>query len=673
MNLFLQINLLIAITGVLFVLSEKILDMFHVQFSFAKTLRFVQILFISSLLIPVALKILPSTTLKGVPSQVFRVYSDGMSSEIPVKNLSFKPSPYDLTPTQENKIYIPDYRMILIGLWTLGAFFFLFRFFNNYLRIKRTLTSSIPLKQLGRIKIVASPEVFVPFSVRLINGIWIVLPESLLAEKKDLDLAIKHEMQHHRQGDTLWAILMEFIGCFFFFNPAIFMWKNIITELQELSCDESLTGRNKISSQDYGSCLLRVAEAALKNRQMYAGTTSMAAIIKDSKYFKKFLMRRIKMITEEKSSRRNWMAVTTGVLTVVATLATAISAEKLVRGKNGINAGTANVDKEVQKIADDVLIRALARMKATAGFIIISEPSTGKILAVANMDLKNKRKGHWILNELMESASIAKPIVVAEAIDEGKTELTTVHNCENGKYDYKGTIYRDWKAEGWSNLTTNKAMELSSNICAIKIAQTVGDDGLENMLDKFGFGEGGIAENFPEARTGERPQKGSQFIPQVTQGFGFQSSPLEILQAYGAIINGGNLMEPVSRLDNAKMIRRVLSKDSSDKMKQILQNVVLNGTGKQAQSDLYTTAGKTATSLLNDFMNLEWFGTKNMANYAGFIGFAPVNNPAIEVYVGIINPNTDNTGAHGGSHAAPVFKEVIENVLTHLKVMPDKI
>lgn len=62
-----------------------------------------------------------------------------------------------------------------------------------------------------------------------------------------------------------------------------------------------------------------------------------------------------------------------------------------------------------------------------------------------------------------------------------------------------------------------------------------------------------------------------------------------------------------------------------------------------------------------------------MANQAGFIGFAPAQNPAIEVYVGIINPNTDGTGAHGGYHAAPVFKEVVENVLTHMKVAPNKI
>ncbi|HXH75440.1 MAG TPA: M56 family metallopeptidase [Bacteriovoracaceae bacterium] len=304
MNLFLQINFLLAITGILFVLSEKILFFFRAQVSAIKILRFVQVLFVSSFLLPIVLKAFPLAAIKGVRSSVFRVYSEGMTSPIPSKSPTLKATSLDVSQAMENTVYTPNYRLILIYLWALGVSYFLSRFLKNYLKIKRTLQSSSPFKQNGRIKIVVSSHVFVPFSVRLFRGIWIVIPKSLLTEKKDLDLAIKHEMQHHRQGDTWWAIFIEFLGCFLFFNPAMYMWKNIITELQEFSCDESLTGRNKISSQDYGSCLLRVAEAALEHRHMYAGTTSMAAIIKDSNYFKKFLIRRIEMITEEKSSRR---------------------------------------------------------------------------------------------------------------------------------------------------------------------------------------------------------------------------------------------------------------------------------------------------------------------------------------------------------------------------------
>lgn len=669
MNLFIQINIVLAVAGVLFAASEKVLSLCRVRMGYIKILRFAQVLFVAALLVPLLLRAIPAKSMSGVQSATFQAYSEGMVAPLTVKKIS--PAPVAVIPTVREIEFTPNYSLILLWLWILGCGYFLVRFAMNYMKVKRILYAASPLRQNGRIKIVASGEVFVPFSVWLNGGMWIVIPESLLLDKKDLDLAIKHEMQHHRQGDTWWTMLMEGLSCFFFFNPAMYLWKNIITEYQEFSCDESLTGQKKISSQDYGSCLLRVAEAALEHREMYVGTTSMAAIIKDSNYFKKFLMRRIEMITEEKSYRRNWIAIAAGSVMVVVSLTAAIAAEKLVRGS--INPGVVEVDKDVQKIADDVLSRSLKQMKATAGFIIVAEPSTGRILAVSNMDLKKKRQGQWVLNELMETASIAKPLVVAEAFEEGKTDLTTKHNCENGKYNYNGTVYRDWKAEGWSSLTTSEAIELSSNVCAIKIGEQLGEAGIETMLDKFGFGAGGTAQHFPQARPGERPVKGPQLIPQVTSGFGFKSSALEIVQAYGALVNGGTLMEPVAHDGKTKSIRRVLSPENSDKMRTLLQNAVLQGTGKKALSNRYSTAGKTASALMNDFMNIEWYGTKKAANYAGFIGFAPVNKPAIEVYVGIINPNTDGTGAHGGGHAAPVFKEVIENVLAHLKVAPDKI
>jgi cell division protein FtsI (penicillin-binding protein 3) len=406
---------------------------------------------------------------------------------------------------------------------------------------------------------------------------------------------------------------------------------------------------------------------------MYVGTTSMAAIIKDSNYFKKFLLRRIEMITEKRSQTKSWITIPASLFVFLVSVAAAIGSEKLVRGNRTINPGTVKVDKEIQKITDEALTRALLRMKATAGFIIVTEPSTGRVLAVANKDLKSKRKGHWILNELMELGSIAKPIMVAEAFELGKTDLTSKHNCENGKYAYNGTTYSDWKDGGWPSLSTSETIELSSNICSIKIAQLVGEDKLASMFEKFGFGEGGTARNFPEALSGERLNDGGQLLPQAAVGLGFKSSALEILQAYGAIANGGKLMEPVSPTEKPRVLRQVLSQKSITQLHKLLQNAVLNGTGKRAQSDLYTTAGKTSTVLNKEFAGVSGYRSKEMANQAGFIGFAPAQNPAIEVYVGIINPNTDDTGAHGGYHAAPVFKEVVENVLTHMKVVPDKI
>ena len=134
-------------------------------------------------------------------------------------------------------------------------------------------------------------------------------------------------------------------------------------------------------------------------------------------------------------------------------------------------------------------------------------------------------------------------------------------------------------------------------------------------------------------------------------------------------------MPIMANSQKSETIRRILSVENSEKMKAHLQDVVALGTGKNALSPFYTTAGKTASARLNDYMGIDWYGVnKKHSNLAGFIGFAPVNNPRVQVFVGLIDPDTDRnkTGAHGGEHAAPVFKDVTESILAFMKVAPDK-
>ncbi len=676
MNTFLQINLLLAISGFCFIQVDKLATFSKIKIKSVSVLRFAQILLGISFLLPFALKLIPASELEGSSSAVLRVYAEDLSSQstltrAKVQTAKIVRSTEEAAEKVGTNVSLQDLAM---AFWLLGSVVTFGFFVRNFLRIKKTIQKSIPFRKSKRLKIVVSSEVFVPFSVRMLSS-WVVLPEHLVANKKDFDLAIKHELQHHRQGDCLWAMCLEFAGIFFFFNPAFSWWKNIIVEQQEFSCDDALTGQAGVSSQDYGSCLIRVAETALLHRQMYVGTTSMAAIIKDSNYFKKFLMRRIEMITEDKTSKRTYLAWIMALSLASLTVGLAIGAEKFVRGGEGkINEGIVKTDPEIQKITDDILTRALQRTKATAGFIIVADPNTGKILAVSNMDKAQKREPYWILSQLMETASIAKVFTMAKAIDLGVTTTDEKHNCENGKYIYNGVEYRDWKQGGWKELTTSEAFENSSNICNMKVGEKAGEKNLMKMLEDFGFGVGGSAESFPAARVGERPAPGPQFVPQVTTGFGFKSSPLEVVAAFGAIANGGELMKTLNGDEKfSQVTRRVMTENKAEIMRLMLSGVVKRGTGRRAKSDLYSTAGKTATSRFNNVVNSESYGGKDISNYAGFIGFAPVSHPEIEVYVGIINPNTDRTGAHGGEHAAPVFKEVIENVLTHLKVMPDKI
>ena len=554
------------------------------------------------------------------------------------------------------------------------------RLLRSFLKLRALIQAATPIRSLGHVSVVISELISIPFSVRLGRRSWVVLPNKILENSGDFRLALRHELQHHRQGDTSWAIFVELLICFFFPNPAMFFWKKEITELQEFSCDEALIGRKGLSSHEYGSCLVRVAEAALGNREMYAGTTCMATGLKNPIFFKSFLRRRIEMFTHHgRPQTQRWAGLVVGTTATLFTIALAFGAEQSLRQRK-INPGSVVVDASIQKIAELSLTKAIKQQNAKAGFVIVADPNTGKILAVANIDTTKKLKGYWALSHLSEPASFTKTIVAAQAIEKGVTTPYEEHACENGNYQYGDRVYHDWKKTGWAHLTTQQTIMFSSDICSIKIGEKIGADGLRQMLTDFGFGPAGTAKAFPEAQAGQLPPqddpKRPRLVPYVSSGFGFRVTPLEMLQAYGAIANGGNLLMP--RPANApdadvEIVRRVLSPESAEKTREILRQVVLEGTAKdRASSDLYTMAGKTASSFSAGLMELDWMHGNRKSDVAGFIGFAPVKNPRIEVYVGIQDPKISKTGAHGSEHAAPVFKEVAEEVLKHLKVAPDK-
>ncbi|MFL5814173.1 MAG: penicillin-binding transpeptidase domain-containing protein, partial [Bdellovibrionia bacterium] len=561
-----------------------------------------------------------------------------------------------------------------------GVILMLGRFLFHLRKLQTVLQSVTVIRFVGKVCVGVSEEITIPFSARFGRLCWVALPSQMLGKSNDFRIALQHELQHHRQGDTLWAILMELMICFFFPNPFVYFWKKELNELQEFSCDEALIGRKRISSYEYGSCLVRVAETALGSRQMYVGTTCMAADSKNPAYFKSFLRRRIEMFTSHDASQvaskaNRWAGVVLGTVTGLMTIAIALGAEQSIRqtNENSVNEGKVIVDPEIQKIADSVLSRFLAKEKAKAGFAIVADPMTGKILAVANVDTTQKLSGYWALGELFEPASVLKSLVVAEALNRGLTTPDEKISCENGKYRYGDRVYHDWHKAGWDHLTTTQTIALSSDICSIKLGERIGAQGLMTMLENFGFGPEGTAKNFPAARSGRLPSKDDpehpRLVPYVSEGAGLDISPIEMVQAFGAIANGGKLMKPLpanASDSDSQVIRRVLSPEAAEKTKMILQQVVLTGTASpHGESKLYTTAGKTATSHYPRFMPFD-----GDPDYANFIGFAPVKNPRVEVYVGIRDPESKD-GAHGSSHATPVFKEIAEAVLQHMKVAPD--
>lgn len=682
LNVYLQINILLVVVLAFPWLTKKL------PLSSTQTSRIMRVLFLSALTLPLILAIIPKRQLPKINFSYIQPGSEAKSFRSHRANLKInsKENYYSATPTNGEIFQNRIIRVIKSEGAAEGFSFFLILSFallifaklRGLQDLKKLIGRGVVYKKLGRVLIVITEEVSIPFSVLLGKRAIVVLPAHILANDSHFKIACRHEIQHHRQRDTLWALGLEASLCFFYINPAIYFLKRKIMEYQELLCDEILIGHKKISTHDYGSCLVGVAEAALECHRIHAGTACMGANTKNPIYFKSFLRRRIEMLSVYGRTRfSNRAGIMLGTVAVLMIAAVAFSAEQSLRNEAGVNPGAAVMDEAIQKIAEKILSEAVKSEEAASAFAIVAEPGTGRILAVANVDTNKKRSGHWALSETFEPASVAKTLVAAKAIDQGLTSRLATHNCENGSYQYAGHTYQDWKKEGFGTITTEKAIAVSSDICSIKIAEKVGKEGLMKMLEDFGFGPGGSAKTFPEARVGQIPQvedsKNPQLVPSITMGFGYLVSPLEMVQAYGAIANGGNLMTPqAADSSESQVVRRVLSQKTSEEMKEILKQVVLTGTGHyNAESTFYTTAGKTATAYSSDMMKSDNMGGDHISDMAAFIGFAPVANPRVEVFVIVRNPRSSD-GAHGSRHAAPVFKRIAEETLRQMKVAPDK-
>ena len=681
---------MLVVSYLLFWTLRRAVGFSHFNLRHRQWVKLAQALVLLSILVPIGFHSIPARRLPTIDWMRIRPLADGVMAPTHKRASRAKPKAELIQPLRENVPQVSGMTrlldeasraralllmiLLLVG-WTLA----LSRLFWTTRRLKSLFWSSVPIRSLGKVRVVVSDAVKIPFSVRIAGKSWVMIPASLLGNSSDMRLALRHEIQHHRQRDTRWAALMEHWVCLFFPNPAVYLWKKEIVELQELSCDEALIGQKRVSPHDYGSCLVRVAEAALGSRNQYAGTTYMASTSKNPFHVKSLLRRRIEMFSSHGKLRtRTWVGAILGTAAIGATVAIAFGAEQSLRNTQPVNPGTLIVDPAIQTIADQVLSHAIETEKARGGFAIVADPNTGRILAVSNFDHKDPRSGHWALSQELEQASVLKGLVAAEALDLRLTTRTEKHDCENGSYVYNGRTYHDWRKAGWSSLTTDETIAKSSDICSMKIGEKIGPQGLLAMLENFGFGPEGTASSLPEARVGNLPAPENELdlVPLVVSGFGFKSTPIEILQAYGAIANGGNLLAPLPADQiTPQVIRRVLSDEGAHEAREVLREVVLNGTGKPAQSHLYSTAGKTATAWTGGYLARMKkypgeFGGYN-GDFGAMIGFAPVDAPRVEIYVGILDPESPN-GAHGGQHAAPVFKEIAERVLQFMKVPSDQ-
>ena len=343
------------------------------------------------------------------------------------------------------------------------------------------------------------------------------------------------------------------------------------------------------------------------------------------------------------------------------------------------------LDHSIQYRAEQALLEAVTKSRAKSGTAIVLDPRTGEILALANAptfdpnkpgDAKPEARANWALQNIYEPGSTFKIVSFSAAIEKGLVKPDDRIDCQMGGITVAGRRIHDHHAFG--SLTITEALAKSSNVAAIKLGLRVGDPTMYEYITRFGFGSRTGIELPGETPGLLRPVSSWQqsSIGSIAIGQEVGVTPLQMAAAFGALANDGVRMAPhlVREIRTATGTtvyqanpeqRRVVNAETARALRRMLENVTLNGTAKLAQLNGYTAAGKTGTAQKIDPKTRTYSRTKHVAS---FVGFAPVENPAVVIIVVIDEPG----GAyHGGDVAAPVFRDIAEQILPDLGIAPD--
>jgi len=348
------------------------------------------------------------------------------------------------------------------------------------------------------------------------------------------------------------------------------------------------------------------------------------------------------------------------------------------------------IDSKVQTVIERELDIAEAKYNPDGIIAIAMDPNTGEILAMAsrpNFDPANFRNvPQEIYNRNLpiwstyEPGSTFKIITLAAALEEGKVDLEKDHFHDPGHIEVGGANLHCWKRGGHGHQTFLEVVQNSCNPGFVELGQRVGKETLFKYIKDFGFGEktGIDLQGEGKGILFSLDRVGPVELATTSFGQGVSVTPIQQVAAVSAAINGGILYTPyiakelidpetgevVMRKQSTEK-KRVISEETSEKIRYALENVVAKGSGKGAYVDSYRVGGKTGTAQkAKDGRYLE------NNHIVSFIGFAPADKPEIVVYVAVDNPK--NTIQFGGVVAAPIVGNILEDVLPILEVEPRK-
>jgi cell division protein FtsI (penicillin-binding protein 3) len=347
------------------------------------------------------------------------------------------------------------------------------------------------------------------------------------------------------------------------------------------------------------------------------------------------------------------------------------------------------LDEKIQYIAERELAAAIEKTHAPAGTVIVQDPSTGAILAMANWPKFNPNSAteaptdartNRAISDIYEPGSTFKLITLAAAFDQNLIHADEVFDCQNGSVTVAGHLIHDHKKYGL--LTVADILANSSDVGAIKIALRLGSPRFYDYIRVFGFGNPTGIDLPAESRglLNRLEHWGSYSIASVAMGQEVGVTPLQMVTAVSSIANGGLLYKPhiveemrrgdaVLPLEGAFAFsepKRIIRPETAATIRNLMEGVILHGTGRKARLDGWTAAGKTGTAQKIDPATGRYSAHNVIAS---FTAFAPINNPVVTILVSIDSPGGYPHG--GGDVAAPVFKRIAEQVLPYLDVPRD--
>jgi cell division protein FtsI/penicillin-binding protein 2 len=352
------------------------------------------------------------------------------------------------------------------------------------------------------------------------------------------------------------------------------------------------------------------------------------------------------------------------------------------------------IDRYLQRLAEQMLADAVKENRAAGGIILVMDPFTGEILANATLpsvrystlegDLASATENHSpykniTVTDTYEPGSVMKVVTAAAAIDAGVVTPDTTY-VDNGVVDVEGVLLKNWDDGVYGQQTMTGVLQHSINTGAVFMQQKLGTQLFQSYLEAFGFGQRtGI--DLPGEATGffRRPDDpGYSPVDVATQSFGQSISvtPVQMMQAVAACINGGNLVTPHvvkarilpdgTRVDvQPTIVRRVISQAASDAVRHMMGEVVTQDPDGWGRNPVhYTAGGKSGTA------NIPVWGTyTDDEQIVSFMGFAPLEQPRLLVLVRLDQNRNLLTGTQA---AGPIFARYVDQALRYLGVPPEK-